>query len=261
LRFLVHEEGCLLGNDRLEFIRYQGARATSDRTCLLESAGAYLTWMYCLIAQHEPKDEHILDLASEVNMPEELRDRKTVHWLGGPKLCREVLVKMVERELADLRAREAVLRVAYEEPDRAGAEVRQQVLFSPDGLALARLIKMHDQEYQQAYQAFLRGRKESQKTGRAPGGRASEIHTPEATEVVVPAPADVAASAAARQRAAADTEKRRHAAAVLAPNKSNGIGTRIFNGDAMRYAAVEANCIRPEDEPRPGGDDEENRLL
>src|SRR5262249_38273347 len=51
---LLDEEGTWYGNDRDEAITYQGARAGAGH--LHESEGAYLTWLYCLMAQPDPKD-------------------------------------------------------------------------------------------------------------------------------------------------------------------------------------------------------------
>src|SRR5262249_26471971 len=140
-----------------------------------------------------------------------------------------------------------VLRETYEEPDRAGAEIREQVLRSPEGAALNRLIKMNDQEYRQTYESFLRGRRESRKTGRAPGDPIADVHTPEASEGVVPEAPDGAAAAAARHQTAAAADKRRHAADTLAPGAANGIGAAIFHGDALRYAVIKDHTV-PADE-------------
>jgi hypothetical protein len=245
---LLRQEGCLFGNDKTELILYQGARATGDPACLHESVGAYLITLFCLIAQPEPKDEHVMELASQRYMPEALRDRQTEHWLGAPRLCREVLTKIVERELALLREREALLRTHYEEPARAGAEVRRQVLHSRDGMQLSRLQRMNEQQFIQAYQTFVRGRKESHKSGMLPGQAVDELHTEEAKSAVVPARADPAAESDEEQQAEADKAERTTVAAALAPGGANGIGASICQGDRLRYAVIQEHTIPPEDE-------------
>ena len=55
---LIQEEGTLYGNDRNEAINYQGAKASNPED-LFQSEGAYLTYLYCLMCQPEPKDEHV----------------------------------------------------------------------------------------------------------------------------------------------------------------------------------------------------------
>jgi hypothetical protein len=248
-RRLLREEGCLLGNDRDELILYQGARASDDPACLHESVGAYLTTLFCLIAQPDPKDEIVMELAGERFMPEALRGRRTELWLGGPRLCRAVLVKIVERELAWLRQREALLRTHHEKPARAGTEVRRQVPWSREGMQLARLQRMHEQQFVQSYQVFLKGRKESQKSGLVPGQATADLHTPEAKSALVPPPpADPAAESSARQQAAEDAAERAAVADALAPGDDNGIGARIFQGDGMRYEVVKEHTIPPPEE-------------
>jgi hypothetical protein len=153
---LLSDEGTLYGNDRNEAIHLCGARAGADRECLFESTGAYLVWLYALASQPAPKDQDFIDLGNVRYMPEELRDRETEQWLGPPEVCRELLMALFERMLADLRAREELLRTQYEEPSRAGAEIRQQVLRGPDGMQLAQLDRTHRQNFLQAYQAFLK---------------------------------------------------------------------------------------------------------
>ena len=61
---LLQKEGTLYGNDRNEAIHYQGARARKPED-LFESEGAYMTWLYCLMCQPEPKDEHFVAIGND----------------------------------------------------------------------------------------------------------------------------------------------------------------------------------------------------
>jgi hypothetical protein len=239
---LLYEEGTLYGNDRNEAIHLCGARAGADRECLFESTGAYLVWLYALASQPAPKDQDFIDLGNARYMPEELRDRPTEHWLGPPELGWGLLVALFERMLADLRVREERLRTQYEAPSRAGAEVREQVLRGPDGMQLAQLDRTHRQNFLQAYQAFLKGRKESRDTGAAPGGAVAAV-VESATETFVPAAMTDAAAAAGRTAAKQETEKRQQAADTLAPGGTNGIGASTFNADEF-LAEVRARAAR-----------------
>ena len=114
---LLESDGTLYGKDRDEAIHYQGARAT-DPANLFESEGAYLTWIYCLMAQPDPRDEDFVEIGNKSWMPMGLNDRKIHHWLGDDALSRKLLKEIAERELAALRPREERLRKNYEEPAR-----------------------------------------------------------------------------------------------------------------------------------------------
>jgi hypothetical protein len=182
-------------------------------------------------------------------MPEELRDRETERWLGPPEVCRAILVALFEGLVAELRERERVLREHYEEPSRAGAEVREQVLRSPDGMQLARLEQMHQHDFNHAYQAFLRGRKETQKTGAAPGSPCAAVRD-SAAQPFVPAPMTASEKAAGRRATKQAAAARKQAAGAAAPGGTNGIGAPLFTGDAM-IAEVAARAPRPA-EAAPG---------
>ncbi len=62
-----------------------------------------------------------------------------------------------------------MLRTNYEEPARDGAEIRRQVLATPEGSLLLRHERAHGLTFDRAYAAFLKGRLQSLKTGRPPG--------------------------------------------------------------------------------------------
>ena len=153
---LIKEEGTLYGNDRNEAINYQGAKASKPED-LFQSEGAYLTYMYCLMCQPEPKDEHFVAMGNEKWMPAGLMDRKIEHWLGKASLCRKLLEELAERELAYLRPRERRLRNSFEMPGRDSAEIRRQVLQGPVGARLLREAESHNRQYHRAYGAFPSG--------------------------------------------------------------------------------------------------------
>ena len=132
---LIDTEGTLYGNDRDELIHYQGARATNPEN-LFQSEGAYITWLYCLMAQPVPDLEHMAALGQVGIMPAGLKDREPEHFLGEHDLCRQLLRKRIEGELAALRPREELLRKTYEVPARDGAEIRKLVLQGPVGARL-----------------------------------------------------------------------------------------------------------------------------
>jgi hypothetical protein len=72
---LIQDEGTLYGKGRDEAIHYQAARATKPEN-LFESEGAYLTWVFCLMAQPRPRDEELVNFGSEKFMPLGLNNRK-----------------------------------------------------------------------------------------------------------------------------------------------------------------------------------------
>jgi hypothetical protein len=150
-------------------------------------------------------------------------------WLGEKPVCRRILEALVARELTSLRQREALLRTNYEVPARDGAELRRQVLVNAEGALLQRHERAHAQVYQRAYEAFLKGRALSLKTGRLPGA-------PDGGAEYEPAPAakpDAPTVAEGRAR-------RKRAAEALAPGPGNGIGGQDNWGDQMRREVMKA---------------------
>jgi hypothetical protein len=252
---LLSEEGTLYGNDRNESINLCSAKAGADRECLFESCGAYLVWLYALSAQPSPRDQDFVDLGNAAYMPQELQDRQAESWFGPPEACRGLLVELFSRRLADVRDRERTLRTLHEEPARASAEVREQVLRGPEGMQLNRLATMHQRNYLQAYQAFLRGRSESRKTGAVVGDPIDEVHGPGAAKFA-PAPSTAEDKAAQRHAANEQREVREQAAAALAAGGKNPIGAATFNGDELRagvraYAAVPSQPMPPTEPENP----------
>ena len=118
-------DGTLYGNDRNELIRYLGAEPYPEK--LFDSEGAYLTWLYCLMAQPTPPSPEALEaMGSPDRLPISLRDRPVESWLPPAPLARELLRGQIEGRLAELRTREGLLRELVEEPGRAGAERRRR---------------------------------------------------------------------------------------------------------------------------------------
>ena len=209
LERLLQRDGTWYGGDRNEAINCQGARATPPES-LTESEAGYLTWLYCLMAQPAPQDKDFVAIGQQSWTPPSLYDREPREWLGEPPVCRKILADMVQRELASLRQRERVLRTNYEEPARDGAEIRRQVLATPEGSLLLRHERAHGLTFDRAYAAFLKGRFQSLKTGRPPG--APYADDDEAAERIP----DSAAVAAARAACAELRALRKRAAGAVA---------------------------------------------
>jgi hypothetical protein len=237
LQKLLHREGTLYGNDRNEMINYQGARATPTES-LSQSDGAYLTYLYCLMAQPAPKEKHFVAMGNPAWTPTALYDRDAQDWLGEKPVCQRILAELLQRELTYLEQREKRLRTNYEIPARDEAEQRRQVLEGPEGVRLLRQEQAHGRVFHRAYEAFLKGRLQSIKTGRPPGA-------PDAGDEngADPQTADVEREAEAQRAAAAEAQARRkREAEAVAPGPDNGIGVVDTWGDVMRERVME---VRP----------------
>jgi len=239
LERLLQRDGTWYGGDRNEAINCQGARANPPES-LSESEAGYLTWLHCLMAQPAPKDPYFVAIGQESWTPPALYDREPRDWLGEPPVCRQILKNLVQGELAWLRQREQVLSSNYEEPARDGAEIRRQVLATPEGTLLLRHERAHELTYHRAYGAFVKGRRESLKTGRPPGaplgvtddaGQGSAAVEPGST------------SGSDATRVAEEKTRRKHAAAAVAPGAGNGIGAPDVRADGMVDEVLKA---RPE---------------
>ena len=86
----------------------------------------------------------------------------------------------IAREVEGLRALEARLQVEIDGPERAEAVKRSQALEGTAGATWLRYARMHGLDYQRAYTTFMKGRTESEKTGKLPGAP-NEAETPEVT--------------------------------------------------------------------------------
>ena len=241
----LQRDGTWYGGDRNEAINCQGARATPPES-LSESEAGYLTWLYCLMAQPAPKDKDFVAAGKESWTPPALYDREPRDWLGEPPVCRKILADMVQRELASLRQRESVLRTNYEEPARDGAEIRRQVLATPEGSLLLRHERAHGLTFDRAYAAFLKGRLQSLKTGRPPGAPhpiADDAGQASADDEPGPRRGSDAT------RVAEEKVRRKQAAAAVAPGADNGIGAPQAHADGM---VDEVMAARPETQAQAG---------
>jgi hypothetical protein len=143
------------GQDRDEAMRLQGVRAGKEH--LAENETAYLTYLYCLMAQPDPRplEMELREIGLPELMPKTFQDHAIADWLPPHDRCRELLQERMELELTTLRAREAWLRTHVEEPARAAAIQRARVLEGPD-LAVLRNEQIHDRLFHRAYQALRR---------------------------------------------------------------------------------------------------------
>ena len=193
------------------------------------------------MAQPAPKDKDFVAVGKESWTPPALYDRDPLEWLGEKHTCRQILKELVERELASLRQREEQLRTNYEDPARDGAEIRRQVLTSPEGSLLLRHDRAHGLVYDRSYNAFLKGRLQSLKTGRPPGAP-DPVDDEEADRNPDSVAVAAAAAAVAESRA-----RRKRAAAAVAPGADNGIGAggpgRRLCGRGHGGAAAEARRL------------------
>ena len=148
-------------------IRGPGPRVPEN---LYESEGAYLTWLYCLMAQPEPKDADFVNIGAERFMPAGLNDRKIHLWLGDGELCRKLLRRACGGELAV----SAAARRCCSGPTtrrRRGTVPRSASRCSRvrSGSGSCADAETHERQYHRAYNAFVKGRAQSDKTGRLPG--------------------------------------------------------------------------------------------
>ena len=134
----------------------------------------------------------------------------------------------VQRELTALRQRERVLRTNYEEPARDGAELRRQVLATPEGSLLLRHMRAHELTFHRAYGAFLKGWHQSLKTGRPPGAPSAGGAEPTDQQASAAAPPVSDRGAVAEGQA-----QRKRAAEAVAPGAANGIGAPEAKADGM----------------------------
>jgi hypothetical protein len=227
LESLLLRDGTWYGGDRNEAINYQGARADPPES-LSESEAGYLTWLYCLMTAPATKDAQFAAIGQQSWTPPALYDREPRDWLGEPPVCRKILFDTVQRELKELRDREHVLRTNYEEPARDGAELRRQVLTTPEGSLLLRHARAHEQTFHRAYGAFMKGWHQSLKTGLPPGAPTAAGDEPRDQQAGA-----AVARESGREAAAAARAQRKRAAEAVAPGAANGIGVPEANADGM----------------------------
>jgi hypothetical protein len=228
-------------------LNLQGAPATAEG--LATSEVGYLTYVYCLMSQPDPKDEHYRPVDVNHSIPPGMKDRDTEDWLGEVPICRAILRGVFEGQIASLRQREALLRKSHEDPSRAGAETRSEGLEGPLGRHLDRQAQMHDQSYLRAYNALIRGRKETARTGRAPGVLKPDLRATLGGRVnwqTAPAAEPPTPRGSPAQRTAE--------ADALAPRETNGvgIGSPTGQGDDFMAATIAARTAAG-----PGGLEQE----
>ena len=191
------------------------------------------------MCQPRTKDQDLVDLGNERFMPESLHDGNVDQWIGEYDTMRKLLRERGEAELAHLRRREVLLRNNFETPGGDGAEVRKQVLQGPVGARLLREAQSHERQFHRAYQALLKGRAQSEKTGQLPGALHEDLHGASVeTATVAPGRETVSAEHA--------TAQREHDTAELAPGGANGIGAPALDADNYRPGLREAGRLSPE---------------
>jgi hypothetical protein len=163
-------DGTWFGIDRIDAILFQGHSAIVDDLCTCEEA--YMTWVHCLAAQPNPKQPDIDLVLDPRVMPKAFQDRDDVVWPRDPAPSRAALAAILARELPALRAREALLRVRYEEPARAAAkeEALARLACDKEEVALLRAQRGHEQSYQRACHTFLKVRRALAAEALRPGG-------------------------------------------------------------------------------------------
>jgi hypothetical protein len=180
--------GTWYGGDRIEAIQLQGLSAMVDDLYISESA--YMTWLHCLAAQPNPKERDIGLVLDRRVMPKALQDRDVEVWPGDRAASQKVLEAIVARELPALRAREAMLRVKYEEPARA--EAKEQALARlarrKEEVALLRAQRGHEQAFQRASQALLKARAALVAAGLRPAGPVVRQEKLRAVRLPLPVP-------------------------------------------------------------------------
>jgi hypothetical protein len=163
-------------------MRLQGVQAGKEH--LAENETAYVTYLYCLMAQPDPRplEMELREIGLPELMPKTFQDHAIADWLPPHERCRELLQEFMELELTTLRAREAWLRTHVEEPARAAAIQRARVLEGPD-LAVLRNEQIHDRLFHRAYQALRRshGRRRLEPAHLPVGVARDEPRAPRAT--------------------------------------------------------------------------------
>jgi hypothetical protein len=158
-------EGTWYGEDRDEATRLQGARSGLEH--LAESETAYVTWLYCLMAQPEPRPREceLAQMGDPRYQPKAFQDHDADLWIPAHRHARMLLDELVTHALAEMRAREEWLRTHVEAPARAAAQETARVLSGKE-LALLRSEQIHDQLFHRAYRALCRSRRRSARAPR-----------------------------------------------------------------------------------------------
>ena len=151
-----------VGFDKIGAIQIQGFSASIDE--LRHSEAAYITWLDCLAAQANPKQQDIDRILDPAYVPKSLQDRDVSLWPRDPVECRARLQAMLDRELPRIKALEADLRVKYEDPSRAEAKTMALASVCKEEMQLLRQKQMHEQAYLRAVTALVKVRKQTAAT-------------------------------------------------------------------------------------------------
>ena len=171
----LEEDGTWYGEYRIGAIQLQGKSACIDE--LYFSEAAFTTWIDCLACQPNPKQKDIDLILERRNVPKALQDRDVPLWPRDPAECRARLQALVDRELPRLRALEETLRVQYEEPSRAEAQVMALASVTKEEMPLLRAERIHEQSYLQASTALLKVRGQTAAAHGALDARAENSET------------------------------------------------------------------------------------
>jgi hypothetical protein len=248
---LLERDGTLGGNDRDELIRLEGCEPYLDR--LIHSDGAYLVWLYCTVTKPEVSEEELHGLGAPEVMPLSLREKPNHAFLPPVTRCRAMLRQTIESKIALLTRREFVLRQNIEIPERDDAEPESAELAEKDGVLFARYFQMQDRAFHKAYDALVRGRELTAKTGRIPGAPIEASEAPAQGASVngqaasSPAEEAVLTSGITPEAAA---EERTAVAAELAPGERNGIGAAVLDGGGFVRDVLDSQwwIVRPDEE-------------
>jgi hypothetical protein len=251
---LLERDGTLSGNDRDELIRLKGCEPYLDK--LIHSEGAYLVWLYCLLTKPHVTDEELQVLGAPEVMPLAIRAQPNHAFLPPASICRDLLTKEIEQEIALLTRREFVLRKNIEDPERDDAEQESAELAEKDGVLFARYFRMHDMAWHRAYNALVKGREQAARTGRIPGAPIEAFEAPagdaSANDQAASSPAEEVVSTPGITPEAA-AEERTTVAAELAPGERNGIGAAVLDGDGIVRDVLDSQWwIVPPAEEEPG---------
>jgi len=165
----LRDEGTWYGLSRHDAVLIQGKSACIDE--LYFSLEAFTTWADSVACQANPKQKDIDVILDRRNIPKALVEKDVQVWPRDPAACRARMQALVDKELPRLKALEAALRVAQEEPERAEAQVMALASVTKDERQLLRDQRLHEQSYLQASTALAKLRRQSTAARGAAQGR------------------------------------------------------------------------------------------
>jgi hypothetical protein len=155
----LQKHGTWYGAYRIGAIQLQGKSACVPD--LYYSEEAFSTWSDALACQTNPKQKDIDVILDRRNIPKALQDRDVRVWPRDQTEARARMQALVDRELPRLRALEETLRVQYDEPARAEAQVMALASVTQEEMNLLRAQRLHEQSYLQASTALLKVRRQT----------------------------------------------------------------------------------------------------